>query len=147
MSPRDLPTRRASPRRAFGVLAVVSLGLVAGCGDDGGGAGEAFCEAGDRLRSDIADLAGLDVVTGGTEALGERFASIRSDVDDLRDAGSDVAVDELDALDTAIDELGAAVAALGDSPGVDAAQAVVAGVGDVLEAAAAVVDRLDSACE
>jgi len=126
----------------------MAVGSVSACGSDGDGQSseDAFCAAGDSLRSNISGIADIDIVSGGTDAITDPLSAIQSDVDELRDSGSDVAADEISALETAVDELDSALGDLGDDVPVAAAQAVGNSVGSVLTAAGNVLERLNSTC-
>jgi hypothetical protein len=105
------------------ILALALSLLLAACGDDddspeggtleGGGSEEEFCEAGDRLRTQISDLASFDVVSEGTDALEARLDEIDNTVDDLKESGEDVAAEEIAALETALDDVRANLDAIG----------------------------------
>lgn len=143
--------RQPAPRRvrllAVAVGAVLTMSLAAACSDDDEASPEeAFCAAGDSLESNIAGLSDIDVVNEGTDAVDEQFAAIQSDLDELRDSGSDVAAGEIDALESAVDQLGDDLDALGDDISPDAASAVGASVSGVASAAQAVVDTLATTC-
>ncbi|MGA9279477.1 hypothetical protein [Ilumatobacter sp.] len=143
-------TRRRGGRRAVtAVLVVVSLGALAACGGSDTGSEssqEAFCDAGDRLRTDVEGIATLDFLSGDTDGLSEQFDAIRSDLDELSESGSDVASEEIDDLQAAVDEFGASVESLTDGFSIDAAGAVADSVGDLVTAASAAFERLSSAC-
>jgi len=143
------PSRRVHrARRVVGVvtLAVMSLGFAAGCGSDSEPSEDAFCEAGDSLRTNVEGIAEIDVIAGGTDAISEVFAAIESDLQQLRDSGSDVAADEISALESAVDELDSAIGALGDGISVDAGLAVGNAASSVAAAAGDVLDRLSTTC-
>ena len=61
-------------------------------------------EAGDSLQTDINALADLDLISEGIDGLQQRFSTIKADLDQLRESGSDVASDEISALETAVDD-------------------------------------------
>lgn len=144
--------------------AVLTMGLVAGCGDDEdeqtsteetsteesgsaeGSSEEAFCAAGDSLESNVEGLGDIDIVAEGTDALDAQFDAIKSDLEDLRSSGSDVAAEEIAALETAVDQLEVDLDALGDDVSAEGASAVGDSVNSVATAARAVRDRLDATC-
>lgn len=135
-------------RRVVGVLVitVVSLSFAAGCGSDGESSEDAFCEAGDNLRTNVEGIAEIDVIAGGTDAISEKFSAIQSDLQQLQDSGSDVASDEISLLESAVDELDSALGALGDDISVEAALAVANSAASVVTAAGDVLDRLSTTC-
>ncbi len=130
------------------VAAVLTMGLVAGCGDDDEEASseEAFCAAGDSLGSNVDGLGDIDIAAEGTNALDAQFDAITSDLEDLRSSGSDVAADEIAALEAAVDQLEADLDALGDEVTAEGASAVGDSVNSVVTAARTVQDRLDATC-
>jgi outer membrane murein-binding lipoprotein Lpp len=127
--------------------AALTMGLVAGCGDDEETSSEeAFCAAGDSLESNVDGLGDIDIVAGGTNALDAQFDAIKSDLEDLRSSGSDVAADEIAALDAAVDQLEADLDALGDDVTAEGASAVGDSVNSVVAAARTVRDTLETTC-
>lgn len=120
------------------------LVLLASCGDD---AEDTFCEAGDSLRDDVASLSEVDVLADGLSAFDEPVEAIRVDVEQLRDSATDVAADEIAALESAISDLGDALTGLSEGVSVDDAQALGVASGDVAQAANAVFDRLANTCD
>jgi hypothetical protein len=137
-------------RRAVGVvvLASLSLGFASGCGSDESAESteDAFCDAGDSLRTNIETVADIDIVSGGTDAISERYTAIESDLAQLQDSGSDLAADEISALDSAVDDLGSALEALGEDISVANAQQISTSVADVVSAAGNVLERLSTTC-
>jgi hypothetical protein len=137
-------------RRVVGVvvLAGLSLGFASGCGSDESteSAEDLFCDAGDSLRTNIETVADIDVVAGGTDAISERFTAIESDLQQLQDSGSDVAADEISALDSAVDDLGSALEALGDDISVANAQQLATSVAEVVSAAGDALEQLSTTC-
>ena len=139
-------SRRGRRWSGVAVVAALSLATLSACGSDSEPSEDAFCDAGDSLRSNIEGIADIDIVSGGTDAVTDQVEAIQSDVDQLRDSGSDVAADEISALETAVDEVAAALDGLGDDISIENAQAVAASVTAVVSAAGAVYERLDTAC-
>jgi len=143
------PSRRVHRvRRVVGVvaLAVASLGFAAGCGSDSESSEDAFCEAADSLRANVEGIGEIDVVAGGTDAISDVFSAIESDLQQLKDSGSDVAADEISALESSVDELDSAIGALGDDISVDAGLAVGNAASSVAAAAGDLLDRLSTTC-
>jgi hypothetical protein len=100
---------------------VLSVSFLASCSDDDDASPEeAFCNAGDDLRADVASLTDLDLVADGTNVL--------------------------EALEAAGDELGSAIDGLGDEITVDNVGATLDAVGAVGGAASAVFADLSSTC-
>ena len=97
-------------RRLLGVAVVAALSVATlSCGSDGDSSETAFCDAGDSLRSNITGIADIDIISGGVDAVTNQLAAIRSDVDQLRASGSDVAAEEISTLETAVADLGTAI--------------------------------------
>jgi len=139
-------SRRGRRWSGVAVVAALSIATLSACGSDSESSEDAFCDAGDSLRSNIEGIADVDIVSGGTDAVTDQVEAIQSDVDQLRDSGSDVAADEISALETAVDEVAAALDGLGDDISIENAQAVASSVTAVVSAAGAVYERLDAAC-
>jgi hypothetical protein len=145
---RNRPIRITTSYRALATAIAACLALgVAACGSDEPTAEEVFCEAGDSLQTDINALADLDLISEGTDGLKERFSIIESDLDQLRKSGSDVASEEISALETAVDDFGNAVNALGDDISVEGAQAAGTALTGITTAASGVFDKLSSTCD
>jgi hypothetical protein len=145
-------TRRPSPlraqsRRVVGIVALagLSLGFASACGSDESSE-DAFCDAGDSLQSNIETIGDIDIVSGGTDAVTERFEAIESDLTQLQDSGSDVASDEISALDSALDDLGSALEGLSGGVSVEDAQQLATSVSAVVSAASNVIERLSTTC-
>ncbi len=139
--------RRAQSRRVVGIVALagLSLGFASACGSDES-SDDAFCDAGDSLQSNIETIGDIDIVAGGTDAVTERFEAIESDLTQLQDSGSDVAADEISALDSAVDDLGSALKDLAGGVSVDDAQQLGTSVSAVVSAAGDVLERLSTTC-
>ena len=137
---------RRTRRWSVALVATLSLATLSACGSDGESSEDAFCDAGDSLRSNVEGIADIDVVSGGTDAVTDQIDAIQSDVDQLRESGADVAADEISELETAVDDVSSALQGLGDDISVENAQSVSSSVGAVVTAAGAVYERLDSAC-
>lgn len=134
-------------RRWVGIAVVaLSVATLSSCGSDGDSSEDAFCDAGDSLRANITGIADIDVLSGGLDAVTNQLAAIRSDVDQLRESGSDVAAEEISTLETAVDDLRSAVDDLGSDISVSGAQAVATSIASVVTAAGGVYEQLDAAC-
>ena len=145
----DADETAAAPRtRRWLGVAVVALSVTAlsACGSDGGSSEDAFCDAGDSLRANITGIADIDLLSGGLDAVTNQLADIRSDVDQFRESGADVAAEEISALETAVDDLRAAVDELGADISVSGAQTVATSIASLATAAGGVYERLDEVC-
>jgi len=91
-------------------------------------------------------LASLDLVTDGTSALNERVDAIEADLKVLQESGSEVARDEIDALEVSFDELDSAVDALGENLSLSNAGAIVEAITEVGSAASAAFEVFTTTC-
>ncbi len=147
MSANAPDQRRWLPRAfALSVVAAMLVGLLSGCGSDDSSPEEAFCEAGDSLRADIAGLGDIDIIANGTSAFDEPLAAIQADVEQLKDSGSDVAADEIAAFDSSVAELRTAIDGLRDDISVADASVVAGSVTTALRSADAVLEKLGMTC-
>ena len=147
----DMSTRSFSTARGGAALlagAILSVTALAGCGsgDEDVSAEEAFCEAGDNLRADFTSLTSLDLLTGGTSALNERVDAIEADLKVLQESGSEVASEEIDALQISFDELNSAVDALGENMSIANASAIVEAITKVASSASAAYEVFTTTC-
>ena len=134
-------------RRVVSVVALagLSLGFASACGSDDSSE-DAFCDAGDSLRSNIETIGDIDIVAGGADAFTERFEAIESDLTLLKDSGSDVASDEIATLETAVSDLGTALAGLSGGVSVEDAEQLVSSITAVSTSVDAVIERLSTTC-
>jgi hypothetical protein len=92
----------------------LAVALVAGCGsDDEQSAQEQYCAAGESLESSIGALGDLDLLAEGTDGLESRVSAIADDVNELQDASTDAAADDVSALEQSVDDLESAISDLG----------------------------------
>jgi negative regulator of sigma E activity len=146
MTNRKFSFSRGGSALVIGVA--LSVTALTGCGsdDDGVSSEEAFCAAGDSLRSNVGDLVNLDIIAGGTDALNETVDAIEADLVVLQESGSDVASDEIAALQSSFEELDSTVDAMVDGISVENATGIVAAVTNVGSTAAAVYEVLSTTC-
>lgn len=128
--------------RALAVGIVLGLVALAGCGDDETSAQDEYCEAGDSLRSSVAALADLNLITGGTDSLRAAVDAVQDDANELRDSASDAAADEVDALEQSVDDLESALGDLSGEISTANASALGSAIQDVGAAAQAVYGTL-----
>lgn len=146
---RPAPERRSRPRKflTVGLGAALAVSFLAGCGDDDDETPEeAFCNAGDSLETDVLALQDMDIVAEGTDALEEQFSAIESDLTAMKDAGSEVASEQIGALETAVDDLETAIDGLGDEITTENASAAVTAISEIATSAQAVYTELDTTC-
>lgn len=156
MNPPQQPHDDRTSRRGFGrsrkfltvgLGAALAVSFLAGCGDDDDETPEeAFCNAGDSLETDVQALANMDLVAEGTDALEEQFSAIESDLTALKDAGSEVASEQIGALETAVDNLETAINGLGEEITTENASAAVTAISEIGTSAQAVYTELDATC-
>jgi len=91
-------------------------------------------------------LASLDLLTGGTSGLNERVDAIEADLQALQESGSEVAREEIDALQVSFDELNSAVDALGENLSVSNAVAIAEAITEVGSAASAAYEVFTTTC-
>ena len=91
---------------------------------------EAYCEAGDELRTAVDDLLSVDVVAEGTSGVSDAVDAVSEAATDLRDTGEEAAADDITALEDSIAAISDALSELGDDITVDNATAVVTAIGD-----------------
>jgi len=125
--------------------------LAVACGDDDGG-GDAtptpsVCDAEEALQQAVTNLADINVVSEGTNALNTAVADVKTELDDLKTAvGSDVA-DEVDDLQTAVSDAEDTLSGIDNdatlNEKIDDVQSAFTGVAT---AAAALKDALSQEC-
>ncbi len=129
-------------------LSVMLALSVAACDDDDEpSAEEAFCSDAAALETSVTSLADLDVVAEGTDGIEAAVGDVQSDLQDLSDSGSEVAADEIDALDDSLSGLEDSLNAAGENLTADNATDVISALGTVATSAQAVQDRFTTVCE
>ncbi|MFV1989142.1 MAG: hypothetical protein ACC652_00200 [Acidimicrobiales bacterium] len=124
-------------RAAAGLLAIAMF--AAACGDsDERTTQEKYCDAGDSLRTSVDALLNIDVIAVGTSGVEDAFNQIVDDVGNLRDAASDAAKDDVDALGQAIQGGKSVLKDLGDEITTDNVTALLSSVGAIDSSASAV---------
>ncbi len=129
------------------VVAVMVIGVTA-CGDDDDApsAEVTFCEAGDSFQSDIEALVSLDVIAEGTDALNESFEAVKSDLDQLRESGEEIASEDIDAIESSLDALSDVIESLGEDISVEGATAAGTAVTGVVDSTNAIYETLSTTC-
>lgn len=126
-------------------MAVGLMLLATGCGDDDSPEA-AFCDASENLDSDVEALSELDVTAEGTDALRSALGDIQSDLTELRTTGSEVASEELTALDSALSGLDEALSAVSGDPTADDVTAIVGSVQETAQASQAALTKFHETC-
>jgi hypothetical protein len=145
-----------SVRTMFVGFVVIAL-VATGCGDDdddGALAQLEYCDAGQSLESSVVALSGLfgvedldlgkvmDFVVEGSDEFESAIEAVENDLGALKEAATDVAADDVDALDQAMDDVDDALSELGSDLSTENATAVQDAVQRVGTAAQAVYDTL-----
>ncbi len=132
------------------LIAAIAIFAIA-CGDDDNDSSAtptpSVCDAEEALDQAVTNLADLDVVSEGTNALNAAVADVKTELGDLKTAvGSDVA-DEVDALDTAVSDAEETLSGIDNdatlNEKIDAVQSAFTGVAT---AAADLKDALSQEC-
>jgi len=125
-----MPSTVASPARRFrgglrSAALVTALGAAAltACGSDEN-AQDAYCDAGESVRSSLGSLTDLNIVAEGTDGLNSAVGEVRDDLNELSDAATDAAADEVDALGDSVEALEQAISDLGGGVSTDDAAAL-----------------------
>ena len=102
----------------------------------------------DELKTDLAALTDLDVVSQGTEAITMQISEIEDDIDALKVSAKDVAGPELDAFETSIEQVKSSIDEVaGGDLSLSSAAAVVADIGASGASGKALVSELETACK
>jgi hypothetical protein len=139
MDERNSKTARSTSKAPVRLMLMAGLAIaaIAGCGDDDEkSAQEKYCEAGASLEASVEALLDLDLVAEGTDGLESALGEVESNVNDLRDAATDAAADDVTALEQSVDGLEGAVSDLGgeiSSENVTGVQSAVQSVGAAAE--------------
>jgi gas vesicle protein len=154
----------------LGTMAVL-LALAAACGDDdettnGGtesptngatdgatngatdGATSAdVCDQKDAVASAVADLADIDVLEEGTDALNANVENVKTELSDLKETVSEDAQDEVEDLETAVTDAEETLSGITDdstlNQRIDAVQSALTGIAT---ASTALVSALENEC-
>lgn len=132
--------------RGGAAVAVGLMLLAPGCGDDDSPEA-AFCDAAENLDSDVEALGDLDVAAEGTDALRSALGDVQSDLTELRTTGSEVAPEELTALDSAVSDLEEALSAVSGDPTADDVTAIVGSVQQTAQASQAALTKFQETCD
>jgi len=140
---------RAGRAVALGAALALATAGIASCGSDDDSststtsAQDAYCAAGDQLRTDIGNLADLDLISQGTDALRSALDDIDADVEQLVQSADDAAAPEIEQLQSSLDDLSSSLSDLGGDISSENVSALRSAIGDVTSAAGAVYDTLD----
>ena len=140
--------------RVIVVLIVALLASVAAaCGDDddsgdtGGASTPSVCDQRDNLNESVNDLAGLDVISGGTDSLNAAIERVESDVESLAAVTSSEVQAEVDDLNAAIERADETFSDLDDESLLAATAQVALTIADVAIAGEALVTALAVECD
>jgi gas vesicle protein len=154
----------------LGTMAVL-LALAAACGDDdettNGGGTEAptngatdgatngatngatadVCDQKDAVASAVADLADIDVLEEGTDALNANIENVKTELSDLKETVTEDAQDEVEDLETAVTDAEETLSGITDestlNEQIDAVQSALTGIAT---ASTALVSALENEC-
>lgn len=136
-------TPRRGIRSVVAAMMMVGVVVVGGCGsDDDESAQDRYCAAGESLRSSLDELAELDLIAEGTDALTAALDGVRNDIDGLRESASDAAADDVAALEESVDDLSEAISTLGGDLTRENATVLGTAIESVIAAAGSVFDTL-----
>jgi predicted nucleic acid-binding Zn-ribbon protein len=142
-----------------GSLLLAALLLAVACGDDdtttNGGDGTTaattaaadVCDQKDALEAAVDDLANLDVLAEGTNALDASVENVKTELDDLKTAVGDEVADEVEAMETAVEDAEDTLSGISDdatlNEKIDDVQSAVTGVAT---AADSLITALETDC-
>jgi predicted nucleic acid-binding Zn-ribbon protein len=105
------------------------------------------CDQKDALEAAVDDLANLDVLAEGTNALDASVENVKTELDDLKTAVGDEVADEVDAMETAVEDADDTLSGISDdatlNEKIDDVQSAVTGVAT---AADSLVTALEADC-
>jgi hypothetical protein len=115
-------------------------------GDDGSPTVD-VCEQKDAVASAVADLADIDVLAEGTDALNASVENVKTELSDLKEAVSEDVQDEVDDMETAVEDAEETLSGITDdstlSEQIDAVQSALTGIAT---ASAALATALENEC-
>jgi len=106
----------------------------------------AVCDSADDLRTSLAALGDVDVVSQGTDALQQAFATVRTDLSDLGDQARGQFSGEVTAAEAAADDVQEALDAALAAPSAQTLGAAATAVGGLVTDAGALVTAVTSTC-
>jgi len=89
----------------------LSVASLAACGDDSDSSGtttttsaeQAYCADADQLKSDVASIKDMDVVSDGTDAVTAEIDTLKGDLSSLKSSAGDLASSEITTFETSLD--------------------------------------------
>lgn len=140
---------------ALAILTIALASMFAACNDDDDddtsgddtSATPSVCDQKDAVESAVADLADIDVLTEGTDALNENVAAVRTEVDSLKEIASQDVEEEVDALDTAVTDAEDILSGLDDATLNEKIDGVQEALTGVATASADLADALSNECD
>jgi predicted nucleic acid-binding Zn-ribbon protein len=135
---------------------IAVLAVFAACNDDddddttGGddtSSTPSVCDQKDAVESAVTDLADIDVLAEGTDALNENVANVKTELADLKSIVSDDVQPEVEAMETAVSDAEDILADIGDdatlNEKIDDVQTALTGI---VTASDNLATALDSEC-
>jgi hypothetical protein len=142
--------RSAITTRTAAALAVVALGMgaLAACSSDSDSstpttsAQQAYCAAGEQLRTDVNALGDLDLVAEGTDGLRSALDAIENDIARLEDTATASAGDQIAALKSSVNDVSDALSSLSGGISRENVSSLQSALSAVTTSASAVYDTL-----
>lgn len=133
--------------RTGGVAVLALLALVAvACGDDDDD-DVSVCDQQEKVQQSVTDLANINVLSDGTDALQEGVDNVKTELETLRDVVREDTQDEVDALTQAVTDAGETFANLGEAGGInDKIDEIQVALTTIVTSATALRDALSQEC-
>jgi hypothetical protein len=133
------------------ILTAAAIGLLtvmAACSDDDDGdttPTPSVCDQKDAVETAVTDLADIDVLSEGTDALNDNVANVKTELADLKTVASEDVQPEVDALDAAISDAEETLSTIGDdatlNEKIDDVQAALTGIATASQDLATALDN------
>lgn len=133
--------------RALAALLAVAAGTLglAACGGSGNGK-PSYCADQAKLQSEVKQLASVDVVNGGLDAVKAQLTKIESSAQALADSAKKDFPTQTDALTSSVNALKTSSSGISGTPSAAAIAGVAANVAAVVQAVKGFTDAVASKC-
>ena len=149
--PSQIPVKSSRVNKTLAAILLAAGVFASACSSDSATpatTAPTTCDDVATLKTDIASLASIDVVSQGTDAVKASVATIQADFDNLKTSASADAKAEVDAFDTALTGLKSSIDDLGSAPlTLESAKDVITSAVSTASAGAALVTKLQTACD